>query len=88
MATAQAQRKWRDKHWFVKRQLNVMARRLIIEYVDEIRYTFGMRGKGEAVAFAAFVTKALMQRAEYDAGTARMLDGFAETFRRDHELYT
>lgn len=88
MATAEAQRKWRDKHWFVKRQLNVTVRRLVHEYLEEIAAAFRWRGKGQAVAFNAFVTRSLMQRADYDAETARMLDDFAEIFRRDGDLYS
>ncbi len=88
MATAAAQKKWRDKHWFVKRQLNVTVRRLVHQYLEEIAATFGWRGKGQAVAFNAFVTKSLIQRADYDADAARILDGFAATFRRDRDLYS
>ncbi len=88
MATRQAQRKWRDKHRFVKRQLNVMARKLIHEYLDDFAGAFALRGKGEAVTFACFVTRALMQRADFDAEAARMLDTFAETYHRDRDVYT
>ena len=87
MATAQAQRKWRDKHWFVKRQLNVMARRLVHEYLDEISASFVLKGKAEAVTFACFVTKALMQRADFNADAARMLDQFIEAYKRDRDIY-
>ena len=88
MATTRAQRKWRDKHRLVKSQLNVMMRNLIHEYLNEISGTFALRGKGEAVTFACFVAKALMQRAEYDTEAARALDAFAETYRRDRDIYT
>ncbi len=88
MATRQAQKKWRDKHRFVKRQLNVMARKLVHEYLDDIAATFGLRGKGEAVTFACFVTRALMQRADFDAEAARTLDTFAEVYHRDRDVYT
>lgn len=87
MATTQAQRKWRDKHRFVKRQLNVMADVLIHRYLDEIAEAHGLRGKGEAVAFACFMAKALMQRAEYDRDVEAMLAGLAETYHRDREFY-
>ena len=40
MATAAAQRKWRDKHRYVKHQLNVMVRRLVHDYLDEIAGRF------------------------------------------------
>ncbi len=88
MATRQAQRKWRDKHRFVKRQLNVMARKLIHEYLDDIAGTFALRGKGEAVTFACFVTRALMQRTDFDAEAARMLDTFAEVYHQDRDVYS
>ena len=88
MATAAAQRKWRYKHRYVKHQLNVMARRLVHGYLDEIAGRFGLRGKGEAVTFASFVTKAMMQRAEYDAGARRMLDDYAVTYHRDRDIYS
>ena len=88
MATANAQRKWRDKHRYVKHQLNVMAHRLIHRYLDEIGHRFTLRGKGEAVTYACYVTKALMQRADYDEQAQRMLDDFAETYLRDRDIYT
>lgn len=87
MADARAQRRWRDKHRFVKRQLNVMTRKLVHEYLDEIASGFGLRGKGEAVTFACFVTQAIRQRADFDAAAARMLDDFAAAYRRDREVY-
>jgi hypothetical protein len=47
-----------------------------------------LRGKGEAVAFACFVTRALMQRAEHNAEAAQMLDDFALGYHRDRELHS
>ncbi|MDP6788286.1 MAG: hypothetical protein QF830_03915 [Rhodospirillales bacterium] len=88
MAATAAQRKWRDKHRYVKSQLNVMTRRLVHGYLEDIARTFALRGKGEAVTFAGFAVKALMQRAEYDGAAARMLDQFAESYRRDRDLYS
>ncbi len=88
MATAQAQQKWRDKNRFVKKQLNVMARKLVHEYLDDVASTFGLRGKGEAVAFTCFITQALMQRADFNAEAARVLDTFAETYNRDRDVYS
>ena len=87
MATAAAQRKWRDKHRFVKSQLNVMTRKLAHEYLDEIARTFALRGKGEAVGFSCFVVKALMQRADFNTEAARILDAFAESYHRDRDIY-
>lgn len=88
MATAQAQQKWRDKNRFVKKQLNVMARKLVHEYLDDVAATFGLRGKGEAVAFTCFVTRALMQRADFNTEAARILDTFADSYDRDRDIYS
>ena len=88
MTTTASQKKWRDKNRFVKTQLNVMARRLVHGYLQEIADRYGLRGKGEAVTFAAFVTKALIQRAEFDPETAALLDVFADTYRADRDVYS
>lgn len=88
MTTAKAQRKWRNKNRFVKTQLNVMARRLVHDYLDEIAAAFELRGKGEAVTFASFVTKALMQRAEFDPSAAQILETFETTYRQDRDVYS
>ncbi len=56
MATAKSQHRWRAKNKFVKTQLNVMARRLVHEDLSEIATEQNLRGKGEAVGFASFVT--------------------------------
>lgn len=88
MATTASQKKWRDKHRLVKSQLNVMARKKTHEDLDDFASTFQLRGKGEAVTFAAFVTRALVQRADFDAGAARMLDDFAAAYHRDREIHT
>ena len=65
MATAKAQRKWREKNRFVKTQLNVMARRLVHDDLDEIARRQQLRGKAEAVSFSSFVAKGLIQYAEH-----------------------
>jgi len=88
MATAQAQKKWRDKHRLVKKQLNVMARKATHNYLDDIAGRFNLRGKGEAVTFASFVTQALIQRADYNSEAARMLDALEETYHRDRDIYS
>lgn len=88
MTTAKSQKKWRDKHRLVKTQLNVMARKSVHEELDAMAQTFDLRGKGEAVSFAAFMTRALIQRADYNTEAARMLDDFNEAFHRDRELYS
>lgn len=88
MTTARSQKKWRDKHRFVKTQLNVMARKLVHDYLDEIAAAHGLRGKGEAVTFSAFVTKALTQRAEFDPVAADLLHVFTDTYHADREVYS
>jgi len=88
MTNAKSQKKWRDKHRFVKTQLCVMARRLVHGYLDEIAAAHHLRGKGEAVTFSAFVAKALMQRAEFDPVAADLLRVFAETYHADRDVYS
>ncbi len=88
MATASSQKKWRAKHRLVKSQLNVMARKKTHEDLDDFAGAFQLRGKGEAVTFAAFVTRALVQRADFDAKAATMLDDFAEAYHRDRDIHS
>lgn len=88
MTSAKSQKKWRDKHRFVKTQLCVMARRLVHDYLDEIARAYRLRGKGEAVTFSAFVTKAMIQRAEFDPTSAELLRVFAETYHADRDVYS
>jgi hypothetical protein len=88
MATTTTQNKWRRKNRLVKSQLNVMARKLTHEELDDFAGAFGLRGKGESVTFAAFVTKALIQRADFDAKAARMLDDFTDAYHRDRDIYS
>lgn len=87
MATAKAQQKWRSKNRFVKTQLNVMARRLVHDDLEEIAARFELRGKGEAVGFSSFVTKGLMQYAEHNGEARRLIELFTEAFERDRDLY-
>ena len=88
MATAETQNKWRRKHRLVKSQLNVMAKKQTHEDLDDFAGAFRLRGKGEAVTFTAFVTRALVQRADFDAKAARMLDDFAEAYHRDRDIHS
>lgn len=87
MATTKAQRKWRDKHRLVKSQLNVMARKATHENLEDFARSFALKGKGEAVTFACFIARALIQRAEYDAETARMVDDYVRAYHRDRDMY-
>jgi hypothetical protein len=87
MATAKSQRRWRNKNRYVKTQLNVMARRLVHDDLQSIADRFELRGKGEAVGFASFVAKGLMQYAEHNDEARRLMELFAESFARDRDLY-
>ena len=88
MTTAKSQKKWRDKHRLVKTQLNVMARETVHMNLRNLAQGFNLRGKGEAVSFAAFVVCALSQRANYSTEAARILDDFAEAFHRNRDIYS
>jgi len=87
MASTKSQNKWRDKHRFVKSQLNVMARKHTHEELDKLASMFNLRGKGEAVNLASFMVEALVQRADYNSEAARMLDDFAEAYHRDRDIH-
>lgn len=87
MATKDAQNRWRAKNRFVKTQLNVMVRRLVHEDLTEVANHFGLRGKGEAVSYASFVTKGLIQFAEHDEQAQRLLELFEQAYERDRDLY-
>ena len=88
MTTAKSQKKWRDKHRLVKTQLNVMARKAVHAELDALAESFDLRGKGEAVSFSVFLTRALRQRADFNTEAARMLDDFRDAFHRDRDLYS
>jgi len=87
MATARAQQEWRAKNRFVKSQLNVMARRIVHDDLNDIASKFALRGKGEAVSFSTHVTKGLMQHAGHNDEARRLLSVFSETFQEDRDLY-
>lgn len=88
MASAKAQQRWRAKNRYVKTQLNVMAPRLVHNDLAEIADGISLRGKGEAVGFASFITKGLIQFSEHNEEARRLLDLFATTYERDRELYS
>ena len=66
MATSTTQNKWRRKNRLVKSQLNVMARKQTHEELEEFAATFQLLGKGEAVTFAAFLTKPVKKSVLFD----------------------
>lgn len=88
MASAESQKRWRQKNKLVKRQLNVMARRIIHDDLEDMANAFHLKGKGEAVTFATFITKALLQQADYKKDTAQMLKMLEEAYHRDREIYS
>lgn len=88
MATTRSQSKWRQKNKLVKRQLNVMARSHVHDHLADLAEEFRLRGKGEAVSFAAFITRALIQRAGYSREAAQMLADLAEAFHRDRDIHS
>ena len=71
----------------MKSQLNVVARRSVHDELDRFSESFELRGKGEAVSFATFITQALIQRADFSSTAAQMLDDFREAYHRDREIY-
>jgi hypothetical protein len=87
MATNPSQRRWRAKHRLVKSQLNVMARKQVHDALEELALGFDLRGKAEAVTFACFVVRGLIQRAEYSASAADMLRDFVAGYHRDREVH-
>ncbi len=88
MATTRSQSKWRAKNKLVKRQLNVMAKSHVHDHLETLAEEFRLRGKGEAVSFATFVTRALIQRADYSNDAAQMLEDLAEAFHRDRDIHS
>lgn len=87
MATAESQRKWRGKNRFVKRQLNVTARKQVHDNLDEIGRRFALAGKAEAVTFCCFATMALMQRAGFGSEARQLLLDIDTAYRRDRDMY-
>ena len=87
MATTKAQRKWRDKHRLVKSQLNVMARKATHECLEDFAQSFALKGKGEAVTFACFLARDLIQRAGYNTEAARMVDDYVRAYHRDRDMH-
>ena len=52
-----------------------MARKKVHEYLEEIADTHELRGKGEAVTFAVYLTMALVQQI------------FTDSYHRDRDVY-
>ncbi|MGY9016187.1 MAG: hypothetical protein ACKVG9_13100 [Rhodospirillales bacterium] len=65
-----------------------MAKNATHESLESFAKSFKLRGKGEAVTFACFVTRALIQRADYNDDTAQMLDDLADIYLRDRDIHS
>ena len=87
MATRAAQQKWRQKTRLVKSQLNVTVRQLVHRDLSELAAAEKLRGKGEAVSFASFVAKGLLQSARHSAEARRLLEIYRDSYARDRDLY-
>jgi len=88
MATAQAQRKWREKNREEKSQLNVMARKVTHDGLKEISEAYGLNGKAEAVAFCTFIVRELAHKGEQDAATFLYLDALKAGFIRKRNIFS
>ncbi len=87
MASIEAQQKWRHKNKFVKSQLNIMARKKVHEFLEEIADVHGLRGKGEAVTFAVYLTMALVQQGDFNDEAVRLHQIFTDSYHRDRDVY-
>lgn len=88
MSDREAQARWRRKHRLVKSQLNVMARKQTHDALDALADRFALRGKGEAVTFACYLARALVQRAEHSPEAAQILFDAAASYHRDRDLHS
>ncbi|KAF0140638.1 MAG: hypothetical protein FD153_754 [Rhodospirillaceae bacterium] len=70
----------------MKRQLNVVTRRLVHGYLQEIAVLYSLRGKGEAVTFTSFVTKFLLQQSAHNVEAERLLALCREVYHRNREF--
>jgi len=87
MATLDAQRKWRQKNRPVKSQLNIVARRKIHDYLDDIAAAHGLRGKAEAVTFCVYAMMALRQQGSFNKEAERLHRLVTEAYHRDRDMF-
>lgn len=87
MATVEAQQKWRYKNKFVKSQLNIMARKNIHEYLEEIAETHDLHGKAEAATFAVYVVISLIQQGDFNDEAERLHQILTDSYHRDRDIY-
>ncbi|PHS79133.1 MAG: hypothetical protein COB59_03540 [Rhodospirillaceae bacterium] len=85
---SKAQQKWRDKNRLTKTQLNVMARTITHEGLSDVAKDYGLRGKAEAVAFCAYVVRAMKQKGAADASTYLYLEALKAGFKRDRDIFS
>lgn len=85
MATSEAQQRWREKNRLIKSQLNVMARKVTHDGLEEIAEGFGLSGKAEAVEFCAYVVRALQEKGQRDAATYLHLNALKAGFKRNRD---
>lgn len=88
MATAKSQTRWRSRNRYSKKQLNVMARVETHEALEDIAVTQDLRGKGEAVTFACFVTRWLMQQSAHNREAETLMALLSDVYHRDRETYS
>ena len=88
MATAKAQRRWRERKRYVKSQLNVMAGRLVHNDLAEIAKSIILKERGEAVGFASCIAKGLIQYSTHNLEAKRLPVIFVASYERDRDLYS
>ena len=88
MATAKAQRRWRERKRYVKSQLNVMAGRLVHNDLAEIAKSISVREKGETVGFASYIAEGLIQYLTHNLEAKRLLKIFVASYERNRDLYS
>ena len=87
MVTVEVQKKLRNKYRWSNSRLKFMARRLVGELGANIAAENGLRGKGGAKSFVAYVGRALNQQAEFNHEAAHLYDIFRTSYRRDRSAY-
>ena len=87
MATAKHQGQWRNKNKLSKSQLNIMARKVTHDDLVYLANHMNLRGKGEGVTFACYVTKCLIQFAERDMYARQLVGTINDSYRRNRDLY-
>jgi len=84
MATASTQARWRAKSADKKRQLNVTVAHTVHDQLSGIAEGYGLKGKGEAVAFSSFVVDTLSKAAKTDPSADTLLQLMQTTFVAKH----